>query len=230
MYVDPQFAAWWIHCGHPPIPRGHVIPVLKNLQGHPEAPRQWALHIDSILRLLGFRPTTHAPCLYRGNFRGIDVLFLRQVDDFAIATSDEHIFHHVCDLIDSHLHQPMKRFGLLHHYNGINILQTRHFTTISARTYMSKVFERHGWTTLNPTHLPMAADNNHVRTLDDAIPLTESERADIEHNSPSFRTLMGELIWPMITCRPDIAFPVIKLSQFSNAPAAIHFTAAKRIF
>lgn len=230
MYVDAQFAAWWIHCGHPPIPKGHVIPVLNNLQGHPEAPRQWALHIDHILRAMGFTPTTHATCLYRGTFLGIDVLFLRQVDDFTIATSNLATFNHVCDLIDAQLHQPMKRFGILKHYNGVDIQQTRHFIHITAATYLTKVFERHGWTKLNSVILPMPADNSHVRALDSAVPLTDHDCLQLETDGPSFRMMMGELIWPMITCRPDIAFLVIKLSQFSNAPAALHFTAAKCIF
>jgi hypothetical protein len=51
MCVDTQFREWWAAKGRPPIPKGHVIPILKNLQGHPEAPRHTptALHgyVDS---------------------------------------------------------------------------------------------------------------------------------------------------------------------------------------
>ena len=57
-----------------------VIPILKNLQGHPEAPRQWSRHIDAILHEFSFVPTRHAPCVYRATIDGEDVLFLRQVD------------------------------------------------------------------------------------------------------------------------------------------------------
>ena len=34
----------------------------------------------------------------------------------------------------------------------------------------------------------------------------------------------------MITCRPEISFPVTKLSQFSAHPAALHYDAVKRVF
>jgi hypothetical protein len=63
MRIDSQFTDWWLANGNPAIPVGHVIPILKNLQGHPEAPRQWSKHIDAILRQHGFCPTIHAPCL-----------------------------------------------------------------------------------------------------------------------------------------------------------------------
>ena len=46
----------------------------------------------------------------------------------------------------------------------------------------------------------------------------------------NYRQAIGELIFLMITCRPDISFPLIKLSQYSNAPAMEHYTAVKQIF
>jgi hypothetical protein len=40
MVTDDQFYNWWDNClGNPPLPQGYVIPILRNLQGHPEVPR-----------------------------------------------------------------------------------------------------------------------------------------------------------------------------------------------
>jgi hypothetical protein len=66
MVVDEQFRDWWKNClGKPPIPQGWVIPILKNLQVHPEAPQLWHKHIDGILiTIMGFQHTTHEVCLY----------------------------------------------------------------------------------------------------------------------------------------------------------------------
>ena len=66
MEVDDQFYEWWVyHLKRPPIPKGYVIPILRNLQGHPEAPRLWHKHINNILiNDLGFDHTTHEPRLY----------------------------------------------------------------------------------------------------------------------------------------------------------------------
>ena len=34
----------------------------------------------------------------------------------------------------------------------------------------------------------------------------------------------------MVTCRPDISFPVIKLSQYSNDPEDVHYKAIREVF
>jgi hypothetical protein len=87
MVVDEQFRDWWENClGKSPIPQGWVIPILKNLQGHPKAPRLWHTHIDGILiTKMGFQHTTHEVCLYFKHhyIHGL-ILVLRQVDDFII--------------------------------------------------------------------------------------------------------------------------------------------------
>ena len=46
----------------------------------------------------------------------------------------------------------------------------------------------------------------------------------------NYRQAVGELIFIMITCRPDISFPLIKLSQYSANPACEHYEAIKQIF
>ena len=45
-----------------------------------------------------------------------------------------------------------------------------------------------------------------------------------------YRQAIGELIYALVTCHPDISFPVIKLSQYSTRPTAIHFEAVKNIY
>ena len=46
----------------------------------------------------------------------------------------------------------------------------------------------------------------------------------------SYRQAIGELIYAMVTTRPDISFPVIKLSQFSATPREVHYDAVKEVF
>ncbi len=51
-YIRPDraFRDWWEHHkGRPPIPEGHVIPVLSAMQGHPKSPQLWEKHADTIL-------------------------------------------------------------------------------------------------------------------------------------------------------------------------------------
>ena len=60
MATDPQINNWWVeHLGNPPIPRDFVLPVQHAIQGHPESPRLWEIHINEILSDFGFKSTTH---------------------------------------------------------------------------------------------------------------------------------------------------------------------------
>ncbi len=116
---DRAFQEWWVkHLQRDPIPTGHMIPVLSAMQGHPESPRLWEKHADKILREIGLTPTVHEPCLYSGIFNDNRILFMRQVDDFAIASPDAKTSDMLMDLIDDKLSIPIKRQGYLDMYNG----------------------------------------------------------------------------------------------------------------
>jgi hypothetical protein len=92
------------------------------------------------------------------------------------------------------------------------------------------MFKNYGWKDLTPTSLPMNPSNEFVRALDSAVPLDPSERSLLDSTRFRYRAAIGELIWPMITTRPELSNPVVKLSQFANSPAAIHYDAVYGIF
>jgi hypothetical protein len=74
---DKAFHEWWmVHKQRPPVPPGHMIPILLAMQGHPELPRLWEKHADAILCELGLTPTVHEPCLYSGVIYGNRVIFM----------------------------------------------------------------------------------------------------------------------------------------------------------
>jgi hypothetical protein len=231
MRVDDQYAEWWnSRFPDKPVHKGLVVPILRNLQGHPEAPRQWSIHIDRILKDLGFRSTTHAPCLYVGTVDGSTVYFLRQVDDFSVACKNANVYNSFCDLIDKHLSMPITRYGIMTHFNGIDVEQSHCYIHLHVKQYLDKVFAAHGWDSITPTTLPMRADNAFIRLLDKATSLDPDKHATTEHAMFSYRQAIGELVWPMITVRPDISFAVVKLSQFCTTPGLEHYKAVKQVF
>ncbi len=90
IHPDRAFWEWWVNHKHdPPLANGEVIPILSAMQGHPELPRLWEKHTDAILRKIGLVPTVHGPCLYLRLINGKQIIFKRQVDDFAIAAPDK---------------------------------------------------------------------------------------------------------------------------------------------
>ena len=113
------------------------------MQGHLEFPRLWEKHADSILRQIGLTPTVHEPCLHSGIIEGQRVIFMRQVDDFAIATADEATANKLLDTIDDMLSIPLKRQGLLDMFNGIDIVQKKHYVKIDCHTYINKFCEKY---------------------------------------------------------------------------------------
>jgi hypothetical protein len=126
----------------------------------------------------------------------------------------------------------MKCQGLLTHYNGFDIVQTGNYITLHCGSYIQKLLPNHGWSDmLHAKLLPMSSDNDHIRSLDTTVPpTTDAGHLALENGHFRYRGAIGELIWAMITCRPELSFPVVKLSQFSAHPAKINYDAVRRIF
>jgi hypothetical protein len=236
IYPDRAFQEWWVqHKKRPPIQPREVIPILSAMQGHPESPRLWEKHADAILKECGLTPTIHEPCLYSGLVAGKRVIFMRQVDDFAVASPDERTASILLDMIDEKLMIPMKRQGYIDMYNGIDVHQTRDYIKISCSSYIYKICDKYlnSWmrnfhaTEVRPTPLPtdpswMKKFNAATGDPDPKIQAKLAKSMDI-----SYRRGVGELIWAMTTCRPDIAFTSVKLSQANTCPHEHHYHGLK---
>ena len=237
--LNDQYREWWVEkMKRKPIPTNFVLPVHKALQGHPEAPRAWATLIDTILQTkLNLKPTTHEPCLYHGTFNDQEVLFLRQVDDFAVASANESTAMSVIKEIDKYMSIDIKDLGQLERYNGVDIIQTKYYIKLNNPTYLKKIINEHAWMldTPPPLHnlpLPMHDEKNYITQLEQAespSTIAEQQKLQLQMNF-NYRQAVGELIYAMVTCRPDISFPLIKLSQYSANPAKIHYEAIIQIF
>ncbi len=229
---DKAFVDWWVnHKKRPPIPHGHVIPILSAMQGHPESPCLWDKHADAILRELGLTPTVHEPCLYNGVINGSCVLFLQQVDDFAIATLDPKTADVLLDMLDNCLTIPIKRQGYLDMYNGIDIIQTCDYIKISCKSFVKKCCEKHLATWMSsyvmavacPT--PFPCDSTWYKKFNSATgnPDHKKQASLAKSMNLSYRSGVGELIWVMTTCQPDLAFVSVELSQLNSCPHKCHY-------
>ena len=205
------------------------------MQGHPESPRLWEKHANSIFRKLGLEPTVHELCLYLGIIHRNRVLLKRQAGNFAIAAPDAKTVDILLDMIDNKLKIPVKGQGYLDMYNGINVLQTRHYIKISVRLFVDKDFEHHLSTWMKPAYpspdrsTPLPTDATFMKKFNsstgDPDPLAQQKLA--KTMQLNYRSGVGELIWAMTTCRPDLAFTSVKLSQSNSWPHEIHFHGLK---
>ena len=175
---------------------------------------------------------------YCPNYNSTDkkVLFLQQVDDFSVACKDEETAKHVIHSINLKMTIQDKLLGLLiHQFNRVNVLQTHDYVKIYNSTYITKILQHHRWlvnaTPLSLPPTPMLDDSEYQCALEDATPLMTAELNAIEDRLGfSYCQAIGELIYALITCRPDISFACIKLSQYSAKPASIHFDAVECIY
>ena len=156
---------------------------------------------------------------------------MRQVDDFAIATPSERIANHILDLIDEQLSIPMKRQGLLTLYNGLDIHQTRDYIKLSCETYIDKICQGHitnGWMTAyhiadRPTPLPTTQTFMKALQEDDGDPDPKAQKQLEKRMGFSYRSGIGQLVYPMVCCRPDLSYTTVKLSQFNTCPGKTHY-------
>jgi hypothetical protein len=81
---------------------------------------------------------------------------MRQVDDFAIAAPDSHTADLLLDMLDDKLSIPIKRQGLLDMYNGIDVLQSRHYVKISCTSFIDKICEKYQATWMKHLYAPSA--------------------------------------------------------------------------
>lgn len=78
----------------------------------------------------------------------------------------------------------------------------------------------------------MRESTHYQNLLDTAIPLKDDEEKEALEKEMGFgyRNAIGEIMFLMVTCRPDISYATIKLSKFCNNPAREHYIAVKNIY
>ena len=185
-----------------------------------------------------FTPTQHEPCIYTNtteNFGEPDIYLLRQVDDLAIACDRPETARKIWDAMDKYLSEPLKReTSIVTRHNGIDILQTDMFIRVHCATYISKICSNKPipFDKIHQRPTPLHCDKDFISKLETEPGSKDPQ--DIKKLEEKFgfkyRTATGELIFAMVTCRPDIAFAVMKLSQFNNCPSDLHFTAIMEVY
>jgi hypothetical protein len=212
-----------------------MIPFLSAMQGHPESPRLWEKHADAILQELGLTPTTHEPCLYSGIIDGKCIIFMRQVNNFAIAAPNARTADILLDMFDNKLSIPLRHQGHLDMYNGVNVLQTHHYICLSCTSFIDKISAKYlsSWmkhmyvSSSRPT--PFPTDSAWWGKFNKAVgdPADKAQASLAKDMQLNYHAGVGKLIWAMTTCRPDLAFASVKLSQSNLCPHKIHYHGLK---
>lgn len=210
-----------------------MVRVNNAIQGHPESPRLWEKHIDRILKDIGMSPTTHEPCLYHGMVNNQRVLFSRKVDDFAVASSSEETVQQLLDSINVAMRIPIKSLGVVSRFNGNDVIRSKYYVKLTQKKHLTKMLQSHGW--LTPAALksppPLPYDLKWIHQLENnPRPQTTVEQQALKQKMGfSYRQVFGEVIYPVMMCRPDICFHAAKLSQYMENPAEIYYLALRTL-
>jgi hypothetical protein len=76
---------------------------------------------------------------------------------------------------------------------------------------------------------PLPSDANWLKKFNAATgdPDPKQQTKLAKEMQIGYRSGVGELIWAMTTCRPDLAFASVKLSQSNSCPHELHYHALK---
>ncbi len=157
------------------------------------------------------------------------------MDDFTIAATNATTVDRLIDQINEQLRMPMKNLGIITRFNGIDIEQTRDYVKLHCQKYLTTMLQKHCWLQplppLSNNPVPFHTDRNTMRQLQEApTPDTDEQRKVLQKEMGfSYRQLMGEIMYPMVKCRPDISPHSILLSQFMDNPGQSHYQVLKEV-
>jgi hypothetical protein len=159
------------------------------------------------------------------------------VDDFALAMENEETAQYFFDVLDDKLTMPMKRLGLITLFNGVDVLQTNYYVKNSCQTYLEKISKHHlenrmpDFKMITHRPLPMPATESFIKAFDAAVgDPDETVQKDLKKEFMfGYQTGIGEIIYAIVTARPDVSTAVVRCAQNSACPAKQHYHAARHI-
>lgn len=206
-------------------PKCYVLRLHKALYGLKQGGRKWYEHLCVALADLGFK---HAEADWGVFFAriGDDIIILViHVDDCLITGSSLPLLQEYKAKVNAKYR--MTDMGPVSWILGIRITRDLENRTLalSQHAYIDSILARFNFTDLKPVSIP----------LDLNVPLSKGQcpttLADIARMKKiPYREAIGSLMYAAVGTRPDIAFAVSTLAQFSDNPGHAHWEATKCIF
>ncbi|KAI3619346.1 gag-pol polyprotein [Moniliophthora roreri] len=191
----------------------------RALYGLKQASLSWWYQCTKSMAKLGFKRCISDAGVYYF-IRGNDIII-------AIVYVDDAIF---MGSNSSLLHSKKKEFmkiwecrdlGEPREFLRMRITRDRKRRTLSLdqSDYLEKIIKRFGMENANPTRTPLPAGYKPTANKGEANSTIRSQ----------FQSVIGSLLYLCLGTRPDITFPVIKLSQYGTNPTQEHLNKAKYI-
>ena len=195
----------------------HLCRLVKALYGLKQAPRAWHARLGSVLRALGFTPSTADTSLFLLQRPEVTMYLLVYVDDIILISSSAAAADRLVIALRDDF--AVKDLGALHFFLGLEVSRSSAGLTLTQKKYSLDLLRRAGMLKCKHAITPMSATDR-LSALDGDLLSTD--------DATEYRSLVGGLQYLTIT-RPDVSYAVNRVCQFLHAPRTSHFTAVKRI-
>jgi hypothetical protein len=192
----------------------------KAIYGLKQAGQVWNIKLNYELSSLRFSQIPADACAFIRMDDKDRTIAIIHVDDMSLFSTSLDTLTQIKGEIASRL--KVTDLGEIKKYLGmeINCNPRKEIYSIHQTAYIRSILERFNMLDCNPAHMPMDPTARLTITPDDVTPNTTFPYA----------AAIGSLMYAAVGTRPDIAFTVQSLSQFTSRPSPAHVTALKRIF
>jgi hypothetical protein len=212
---------------HPKFPRqSHVYKLNKALYGLRQAPREWNKTYTEQLKGLGYEQCQTDACVFRRHEPNAGVhegelaytYLILYVDDLAICPHPSVLAHNKAQILGLF---ESKDLGEIKHYMGIKIDYDwdNQLLKMSMPAYCRDLATKFDLDNARPHRMPMSATHG----------LRRGPRVHDKTTIGVYATAMGALLWPALTVRPEIAYPVSFLTGNNHFFDQSHWTAIKHL-
>lgn len=196
-----------------------VCRLKKAIYGLCQAARQFYLRLDEILRHLNFTRLAADWALW---VRSDGAFIAAHVDDMAAAADT----NATLDQIATHLggYVELKDLGEISEYLSVSIKfdEKQRLFLLSQEQYILQLLADYDMGSCFPVHTPVLVTDK-AKWYSEDTPLLD------KRGQRRYQALIGSLLYLMHATRPDLAFTVIRLSQFAAHPRECHWLALKRV-
>ena len=199
--------------------RNRVCRLNKALYGLKQSPRAWYKTISATLLSLSFRRSQFDHGLFLNKERNTWITLY--VDDIHLIGPDKQYIETIKEELASHYR--IKDLGPSSNYLGLEITRNREngTLTISQKKYIGSVLAAHRMTDCSSVSTPMEAGM--------VLGKAGAEHESMQEFKTNYQSMLGSIMYIMLQTRPDIAYAISKLSQFSSNPTEQHLQALKRV-
>ena len=169
-----------------------------------------------------FTRSEYAYCVYFESFNDIFSILVLYIGDMIIASKSMEEINRLKARLSSKF--DMKGLGAAKHILGMEIHRDKKNGNLwlSQRKYVEKVLEKFGMNNVKPVNVPLAS---HFKLSSDLSPRTNEEKKYMSH--VPYENAVGNLMYAMVSTRPDISHAVGVVSRFMENPREEHWRTVK---